>query len=247
VSVQLVFKLRSLTSSETAVSLKAGRTARWLAIPVVALTLAGLMVAISEAYLGAESMGMRALTDWFGLDGEGNLIAWFSSTLFVACSAFLFVEAARRRRQQLSQAGGWWWLGALFVFLAIDEAVVIHERVGSLLEPLELPGFLSFSWVIPAALAVLIGSFLIRPLLASATPDFRRRAVRAAVLYVGGAIGFESLSALFSESLTVFSLPYILAATVEEGLEMTGLAYFLVACIRMIAETAGSVRVDLTA
>lgn len=229
----------------TIVRLDLGKVIRILGWAVGALTLAGLIVGFIDRQYGHNSLAMRALNDWFDVDGEATIIAWFSSMLFVLCSLLLFFEWARRRQQRLPHARGWLFLGLIFILLAIDESVVIHERLGTLLEPLDLHGFLSFSWVLPAAVAVVVGWFLIRPLLISSPPDFRRRAIWAAVTYVGGALGLESLSAAFFETMGLSSIPYLLAAGFEEGLEMAGLAMFLVALLRLVQTTANPAIVDV--
>jgi hypothetical protein len=50
--------------------------------------------------------------------------------------------------------------------------------------------------------------------------------ILAGVVFVGGAIGVEMISAWIVEQSDVENWPYVITVTIEEGCEMTGVAIF---------------------
>ncbi len=75
----------------------------------------------------------RAIRRLFNPAREGSIPSWFSSTQFIAAGVVCAMAALVTRARKLSR---WTWMGwgavaGFFVFMGIDDAAMIHERVGS--------------------------------------------------------------------------------------------------------------------
>lgn len=198
-----------------------------------------VLVTANLATLAARIAGydhLLGLLPLFDFNGEGNLPTLFSVLLLAGAAALLFllgaadVPAARR---------GWYWLGAVFVFLALDEGAGIHDGLALPLRTLlGTDGILYFAWVIPYALlagAVFVASI---PLLRRLAATTRNLFLLAGALYVGGALGIELVEGwqVTRDGGHKRALFFAWVA-LEETLEMIGLAVFIHALLRHLVAT----------
>jgi len=206
---------------------------------VVSAVLVSLLVANLVAIYGvlhADRGGVRLLSRLFLFDGEANFPTLFNFAL-IATNGALFgliglVAFDERDRWR------WHWtiLGLLFLVLAYDEAASLHERltpVGRAIVPSDR--LLFFGWVIfGAAFVLVVGLAYLRFLIALP----RRTAVLvtlAATLHVGGAIGLELVGGSLASSGGKDNAGFLLVATVEEALEMSGQIVLGYALLRYLA------------
>jgi hypothetical protein len=182
-------------------------------------------------------LGYPADARWiafFDFDTEGNLPTWFSSILFIISAGLLAVLGAWKRAERDAFARHWKALAATFLFLALDEATSLHERlddVGLLKRALSAGGGLYHPWVaVYAALVVLAAIFLFR-FMGSLPRRTRTGFLVAAVLYVSGAVGMEMVGAAHDERSGREDLGYASIATFEETLEMAGALVFIFALL----------------
>lgn len=183
----------------------------------------------------------------FDLGLEPSVPALWSTLLLAACAALLAVNG---RAAAPDDPNRWTWYGLAIVFLAlaVDETVMIHEMANDTLrEVLGTSGFLYFAWVIPGvlfALAVALASarFLFRL-------DSRTRALflLAGTIFVGGAIGMELIAARIAETRGVESVAHMIEQAVEESMEMGGAIVFLYALLDPLARRTGSIRIAIGA
>ena len=149
-----------------------------------------------------------------------------------------------RRRAVLPvyQAPLWLATGALFLYLAIDEAAEIHERAGpKLWQTLGLWDQLGHIW--EAAYAPLFGLIALLML----TLMFRHRRHLAAFLWLGlaalalwgMALVLELMQLTFLASMQPW---YALAVNVEESLEMVASTLFLLGCALFLRRIMGQDR-----
>ena len=120
--------------------------------------------------------------------------------------------------------------------LAIDEFASLHEQLtGPLRRLLDIEGgpFL-WEWVVPAIVAMTVFVVVFLPFLRSLPRSTRRGLLTAGFLFVSGAIGMEMFAATFVSFRTT-DVTYVLSATVEETLEMLGIAVFLFTLLAYIA------------
>jgi hypothetical protein len=110
--------------------------------------------------------------------------------------------------------------------LALDEFAELHEQT---IEPvrgvLDIEGGpLWFAWVVPAVAAVALFGIAFARFLGQLPRATRRLVSAAAILFVGGAIGVDLVGASYSAVHGELNFTYALIATVEESLEMLGVA-----------------------
>lgn len=195
------------------------------------------------------------LVPYFDFDTEGNIPTFYSSTaLFCASMLTAFIAAAHKK------AGGryrlWAGLAIIFLFLAVDEFTEIHERFEKPTQKLLLstgmassPEILFYTWVLPyIVLLICLGVVYFRFLL-KLPRQIMVLFIAAGVIFVAGAIGFESLGGLEHKLYGDDNIVYALLYTCKELLEMIGVAIFIYALLSYIGEnlTDFSISVKKTA
>jgi hypothetical protein len=181
------------------------------------------------------------------VDFEANLPTWYSSMALLLASLILTMIGLLKRSQHDRFTRHWLGLAGIFLLLSIDEVASIHECA---IEPLRTAmgatGMLYFTWVIPGSAFVLVlGLMLLRFLIHLPT---RTRALYfcAGVVFVGGAIGVEMISAVQSYAHGEENLAYSLIITLEEAMEMLGVVIFIHASLEYLVRLVRSVQVELS-
>ena len=197
---------------------------------------------------GLEAPNVKGLVPLFDLNGEGNAPAWYAATTLFIAGLLLGVIAAAEWQRRAPYRFHWTGLALIFGFFSVDEAARIHElTIKPLNDTLGTRGFLTFSWVIPYAALLLIGGFLYRRFIRDLEPGARRSMILAGLVYVGGAMGVEMLSGGVAERWGGESVMFAAATTVEETLEMAGIAIFIHALVRYLGRDVGEVRFRIEA
>ena len=205
---------------------------------------AGLLVAHGVVQVGIYGFGAeKHWLDSLNMDQELNLPTLFSSSLLLV-SALLM-----RRLGQSSDriaALDWRLLSKIFIFLALDEALQIHEI-------LIIPGLrnqvhpaLASTWVVPYAALAVILLWRFRSFLGSIPRATATGLLRSGAVYVGGAIGMEMIGsfAVRSSLIRLHSPWYGGITGLEEALELIGIILLIDALMRALL--AQQDRVDIT-
>lgn len=179
------------------------------------------------------------LLPFFSLSCEGNFPTWCSSLLLSSCGLALLLIAAAVRQAGAQFSRHWAFLGAIFLYMSLDEAVELHEHLG---EIVELHGVLYFSWVVPAAAIVFFIGIAYLRFLRHLPVETRWRFVLAGSLYVGGALVLELPLGWWAEHSGRDNLIYGLIDWVEETLELVGAALFLAALVGYLSAMPGGLR-----
>jgi hypothetical protein len=209
------------------------RVARWLAGVIAVLAI----VSLAEQYV-IHILGRADLEEYLiavDVDAEANIPTWYSAAALFACSVLLAAITARVNRERGPFVDHWAWLSAIFGFLSIDELAQLHEHLGHLHEMWHTSGVFYFAWVIPAMVFVAAVGLAYAKFLAHLPPVTRRRFIVAAIIYVGGAVGVEALGGWRAETYGMNNMTHSCIATVEEVMEMTGVALFLVALLKVLS------------
>ena len=196
------------------------------------LTTAALLMAHTLTQVGIYGFGAdKHWLDVVNMDRELNLPTLFSILLLIMSAVLL---------QRLStiewndDAADWALLSRIFVFLALDEALQIHEI-------LILPGLrhqihpaLASTWVIPYGLIALGLLWRFRRFLTALPAKTSARFLRAGSIYLTGAIGMEMVGsfAVRSGLIRLHSFWYGAITGIEESLELFGLILFLYALMQ---------------
>lgn len=218
------------------------RVARWFMVVITLLT----VLSVAEQYV-IHQLGRADLEEYliaFDLDAEGNIPTWYSSFALLAAAVLLGIIAGHVRRRQQPYAGHWQALAILIGVLSIDEIAQLHEHLGRLHEVWKTHGLFYFAWVIPGALAALATGVIFLRFLLHLPAATRHRFVVAAVVFCGGALGVEAISGWRAETMGMNNMTASLIATVEEDMEMIGVALVVVALLRHMAAERMSVFVS---
>ena len=214
-------------------------TVIWLSTIAIFLVVAHL-ITIGMPYLlgGFEHGVVRVLFSLFFIDGEGNLPAIFSTGLFLV-NAMLFLIVWRAAGLAGDSPKIWLVLAIVFVFLALDESISIHER---LIDPLRLAlnatGIFYYAWIIPYGIGVVLLAIVTIPVFWRMQKRIRFYFGLSAAIYLFAAIGLEMISGkylvMMNESKDIV---WILMVTLEESLEMVGLILLVYALLLLLRNT----------
>lgn len=218
-----------------------------------------LVLALIAVYLAAQSLAARHIVEAtagppglltnliqvLNVNRESSLPAWYSSGLLLLAAALLAVNAALHRQERYARH--WAGLAAIFLYLSADEAAAIHEEFTDPLQTaLNTSGYLSFAWVIVGAAFVLVVGLLYARFVLHLPPATRRGMIAAAVLYVGGALVIESISANQWELDGGSSLLYSAIGTLEELCEMLGVIVLIYTLLAYLEQRQVAVQFDFT-
>jgi hypothetical protein len=216
-----------------------------------AISVGSLVALGGAAYLVADLTGHRQL---FGLIplldvGNENGLATFFSSLNLLCAALVsyLIYATSDKDHRVERR--WAWLAGVFVYLALDEACVIHENFSRLHEIVGNQSVIQsrHGWLIFGFPFALIAAVLFVPLLFQLRRSTAMLFVFGGCLFGVGSIGFELIGSLMiDEGIGVDTLAYDLRRVAEEGLEMSGIALYNWAAVRELAVRQTIASVTLT-
>jgi uncharacterized membrane protein len=225
--------LLPVPSRELEVHLSPRRTVRFLFLVVLGLALASLFTKFTVYFLPDYPL-RDFFARRFNVDAEQTIPALYSASALLFCSILLAVIAYAKKVAGERYVRPWGALSIIFLYLSLDEAAMIHERmIGPLRSALNTSGFLYFPWVIPGAIFVLICLLAFLPFLTHLPAKTRRLFLIAGTIFVGGAICIEIFGAPYWELYgnEPKNMTYAMIATVEEFLEMLGIVVFIYALL----------------
>ena len=216
-----------------------------------AICVASLVALGGAAYLFADLTGHRQL---FGLiplldvGNENGLATFFSSVnlAFAALASYLIYATSDKGHRVQRR---WAWLAGVFVYLALDEACMIHENFSRLHEVIASHWIIQsrHGWLIFGFPFALVAAVLFVPLIFDLRRSTATVFVFSGVLFAVGSIGFELLGSLMLDAgVGTHTLVYDLRRLVEEGLEMSGIAVYNWAAVRELAMRQTVASVTLT-
>ncbi len=205
---------------------------------LVLANIAGIVAAFAS-----DAPSVRGSIRLFDLDTEGNLPTQYSALQLLGAGV-LFWLIGRAHKFEGSADGLWTVLAVIFLFLAFDEANQVHERfIRPVRAMLDTHGLLYWPWVIPYASAFTVLGLAFSRFLARLPRHTARLFLVAAAIYVSGAIGFDMLGGRWIESNETRNIVYSMLYTVEETLEMLGIALLIYAQLDYLSEHFGAFRI----
>ena len=160
--------------------------------------------------------------------------------LLLFASLLLFYIYQIEKYSKASYKFSWLFLCIIFLFLALDEATQIHDILFNRLfksNGLESDIF-HYSWVIPYTLFVIgVGTFFLKFIL-RLEYQIRILFIISGIVYVSGALGCEFIEGYITRK---YSNPdqansiLFYFVTVEEIMEMIGVAVFITALLKKIS------------
>jgi hypothetical protein len=219
------------------------RVLRRLGFAIVFFMLAHL--ALGYLSVGFGYTRVFGLLPLFSLVGENNLPTLYSSAMLLVASALSAIVARAARTGDRQYFLHWCTMAAAFAFLAYDEVAQVHEQMGNYLSVYRPSGFFRFVWVIPYGIAAAIFGIAYVPFLLRLPRRIARLVLAAGVTFVVGAIGFEMVTAKLIDARVRIKVVDVLLPSIEEGLEMAGVALFVYALLLLIRDEIGPLKITV--
>lgn len=180
--------------------------------------------------IGMEGKVTRLLIKLLNVNLEANLPTYFSSLLLLI-DGILLALIAYGNKAQGQKLWNWLGLSFIFVFLALDEMMQIHEQLNAPMTALfNTSGLLYFSWFIPYSIITILIGIAYFKFMMRLPKSILKLFIFAAVLFIFGAVGMEAIGGMHAEKYGLKTLTYALMYSVEELLEMSGAVVFLLHC-----------------
>jgi hypothetical protein len=172
----------------------------------------------------------------FNIDFEQNIPAIYSGGALLFCSILLFIIAHAKKVANEPRQMQWRALSILFLYLSGDEFMSLHEKfIDPVHNTLKTSGFFHFAWVIPGGIFVVICLLAFFRFIVALPPKTRRLFIIAGTVFVSGALGMEMIDGYYASLYGVKNYIYVVLITVEEFLEMLGIAVFIYALLSYIS------------
>ena len=236
------------------------RITQILGLAVLFLFFAGLAAQITTVLWGAE--GYLSVLRLFDVSVESSVPTWYSSVALLLCSVLLAVISLLKKNSGDRYVPHWSILSIVFLYMSVDEVAMIHETLGKnignylvatyidFLPKSFIKSFLTFSWIVPYSILVLIGLLAYLRFLSHLPRKTLLFFLVAGALFLVGALGMEILESQYIFSLKKsrvavvgdkstwpvdFLVWYAVSRSLEEGLEMLGIVVFIHALLSYVS------------
>lgn len=195
------------------------------------------LIGQTHYHFGLSEKKLERIVTLVHFDSEGNLPTLFSALLLFVASIFLFSISTSERKE-----GRFWkrWrgLGLIFLYLGLDEAIQIHEIINAYTRSvISAHGLFYHAWVIPFIWLLIIFFLAYIPFLQRLPQQFLKLFLLSGGLFVVGGLGMEMISGYWMEAEGT-DFTYSLISTLEESLEMTGIAVFIYSLLLFMAKSS---------
>jgi len=211
-------------NSQLTVYLRPKKIINVLLIISFLLALTHLFAKFSK-YFGLIENGL-GLIPMMDMDRESNVPTIFSvQILFIAALLLILISILDHKRKNKFS---WHWTGLAigFLFMTYDEGVSVHEL---LTYPVRkyfnegLPSFLSFAWIIPIGIIVIVLAIFYFRFVLDLPKKIRRMVIISGIVYLCGSVGMEMVGGMFVQAYTYHNFTYHIIVAIEETLEMAGI------------------------
>ena len=227
-----------MTEKRTRITLNSRNIVILLSTITILLLVAHLVtIAMPYIFEGFEHGLVRLLFSLFFLDGEGNVPAIFSTWLFLL-NAVIFLIVWKAACLSGDSHKIWLFLSSVFVFLAFDESISIHERlINPLRQALGATGIFYYAWIIPYGIGVGLVSIFAIPVFWRMQKRIRFWFGLSAATYLVATIGLEMISGKYLVMMNEQKdIVWIFMVTLEESLEMVGLIILVYAQLLLLRD-----------
>ncbi|WP_181885176.1 multidrug transporter [Pontibacter diazotrophicus] len=208
--------------------------AKALAAVVLVLMLAYIAGMVYEKmYYPEPSTLAYRLIRGFDMNWEENVPAFFSTAILLLASLLLFA-VYHLKSSYKAERRKWGILSIVFLFMAVDESLQIHEYVSEVVRPMlvsDLSGLLYWAWVVPYGVLVLAAVAFFLPFVWSLPLKTRTLFITSGAMFVAGALGLELFEGYFYVRYGYDHIYNLVLYCMEEVLEMSGVVLFIYALL----------------
>ncbi|HEX2958118.1 MAG TPA: hypothetical protein VHO70_14890 [Chitinispirillaceae bacterium] len=170
------------------------------------------------------------------IDGEENIATFFVSAVYLISSLLLYLVYLHKCNNNDKFRFYWFILSAGFLFLAVDESVLLYHDLLS--SPLK-----SFGMNINSAVGIGIATIILFLILYESVLFFihlpgRYRILFAlsGVIYIAGSVGMDKIGTMYHEVHSKFNLSYSMLATLEAMMEIGGVLVLIYSLLTLLSE-----------
>jgi hypothetical protein len=226
----------------TCIEINPVRILRWHLLCVLLLTLAHLTVTWVHLETGHDHL--MGLTQRLQLFTEASIPSFFSAVMLVVAAVVAAVLSRVEGGRRARDGRAWAFITALLLFMAVDEAAMIHEIALNFGQRRQEDGMLYYFWVIPFGGLALVCMAVLLPFWWRLPRHTKWWLAAAAALFLASAIGMElvesALVAEAGEQAAYARWNVIAAITVEECGEMLAVGMAIYALLQHLALTQGT-------
>lgn len=220
-------QLGSLPAVEVKFDISSVKVVRFLLLVVLSLISFHLWLQFSLYFLPDYPLRDTFLP-LFNVDKEQNIPALYSVLALVFCAFLLAIIALRKRSLGDRYVNHWIALTIIFAYIAIDEAVSIHElAVEPIRNQFNTGGFLYYAWVIPAFILLVVFLIAFLKFITDLPAKTKRLFLIAGGVFVSGTIGMEIIGGFVVDTYGKENFVYSICTSIEELLEMLGIVIFV--------------------
>jgi len=212
------------------------------ALTIITLVLIVLSVGTNIFYYTYRDYGYLAFL--FNLDKESNIPTRFASELLAIASLLFFIIYRIKRRMDRRFLINWLILSIIFLLMALDESVQLHEQTSQYIK-----GYvhgLHFAWVILGFAFVLIFTIAYLKFFLSFTDRWKKLFFLSAFVYLSGALGMEMVGNFYQNVAGQDNIQYVLIANIEESLEFAGVILLIYTLFSYLLSISNTFKVELT-
>jgi hypothetical protein len=194
-------------------------------LAVVAFLLVANLVAVYCKFVLKQDFGF---TRAFNFDSEANIPSLYSALSMLMSAVILFYIGNLKATEDKSQARRWKFLAYIFLFLALDEFISIHESLTGITKQLigDGNGYFTFAWVVPYALLFGVIFIYLAPFFFRLPLRMKIQFAIAGSIFLAGALGMEVVAGRYAFLHSTKEFTYALLVALEETLEMVGIIVF---------------------
>lgn len=189
----------------------------------------------------------KYLISLFDFDAERNIPAFFSTLILLSSGGLLYyISKIEKIKINSKFHRRWYVLSCVFVFLAIDELLMIHELFSGLhfrafyikIFNIDQLGVFHSTWIIPYLILLIFLGIYYFKFIFSLPKRTMLYFIVSGTIYVTGAIGIEMIEGFLadkSEEILNSTVHFRLWVALEESMEMFGIILFIKALLDYLA------------
>jgi hypothetical protein len=160
---------------------------------------------------------------YFNMENENNVPTYFSSILLLFAAVILLLI----RSVSANNKNYWLSLSGIFLFLALDEALEIHEKANLFARKYITGNLFNLPWILPYAIVFGVAGLFYLKFLKALPGKTQKDFFIAGTIYVAAAGGIEAIDGILFNYFPYEHVVFRLTSFFQETLEMVGIILFI--------------------